>query len=85
LSVNLDRGVRSRIVTQALKHLSMEELTLLEEVSLDGEQGTLHSELTAPELAAVEVFNVAVELECKSVGVSSLAEFRQAYSGTRHT
>ena len=60
---NHDPDLRDRTISQALKYLSDEELISLEHISLASEEGTLPRELSQPELAAVDAYNVAVDLE----------------------
>jgi len=59
-----DLDPRAKIARQALHHLKMEELELLETVLSDGGD----RDLTPQEKAAVEASNAAFELECKRAG-----------------
>jgi hypothetical protein len=70
-------GTRAKIVTQALRHLSLEELCFLEGILEDSEDGKTQRDLTREESDAVAASKRALEFECKHAGFSSFAEFER--------
>jgi hypothetical protein len=74
---------RATIVRQALRHLSMEELNLLESILKESVDGKIRRDLTRQESDAVTSSNRALELECRRAGFRSLTEFQHSYSATR--
>ena len=68
---------RGEMVSRALEHLSMDQLALMREMARESKDGKLGREMTEPELAVTAAFDAAVELECRSAGLSPSVVFQE--------
>jgi hypothetical protein len=64
---------RSAIIMRGLRHLTLAQLLLLEQVAAERENGTLRRPLTPDEAAAEEAGLRAVDLEFRRAGLDSRA------------